>query len=100
MKYIKKYESENICKYWLIKPTDDKDYTAVCLNKIGMKSDNYWYEFALRLEEPFYVSYRKIWNGWCISFLYEFSNLEEKGCIFQGEIIPEQHEIDAIKYNI
>jgi len=104
MKHLKQFITR---KHWLI-DSDDIDYRAAALNKIGMDKNEHWYEFALRLNDPFFVTYteynKKIQNNiiptylWGVKFLSESSLL--KNSEYQGEVIPEPYEIKALQYNL
>lgn len=96
MKYIKLFEKVRP-KYWLIRYNDDINYIKACLYKVGMSENDYWYNFALRQKESFYLV--KIGDEFTVSFLFEKENLEEDAD-YQGEIIPDEYEINAIKYNL
>ena len=130
MKYLKLFEAipyNNKEKgFWKIQPTS-REYTKAALDKIGISPKATYYNFLLTLTDelppvedmkdkysdmPEWI--RRGPGGWMFRdertiFIDEdcedYSVNEPKkfvnsGYKYYGEIVPEQYEIDSIKYNL
>jgi hypothetical protein len=130
MKYIKKFESipynEKDKSFWKIQPTS-KEYTKAALDKIGISPKATYYSFLINLTDelpsredmknkygdmPEWIRHGA--GGWmfhdertifidqdCGRYsIDEPKKFVNSGYKYNGEIVPEQYEIDSIKYNL